>query len=72
MNFDQALSEDGAPTEQELGKSLVDAAAEAGVQHLIYSGLASASLITKGTLVNECFDGKNSPPDLKLPLTLSR
>ena len=72
MSFTQALSEDGAPTEQELGKGLIDAAAEAGVEHLIYSGLASASVITKGALPNECFDGKYIPSGLKFHLTPSR
>lgn len=54
----QALIEEGAPAEQELGKGLIDAAAEDGSEHLIYSGLASASIITKGAVPNECFDGK--------------
>ncbi|KAG6354921.1 hypothetical protein INS49_004002 [Diaporthe citri] len=52
------MHEEGAPTEQELGKSLIDAAAEAGVEHLIYSGLASASIITKSALPNEIIDDK--------------
>lgn len=50
-----------SPSEVDLGKSLVDATFEAGVQHLIYSGLASASKITDGAFPNRAFDGMYPP-----------
>lgn len=44
-------------TEEELGKIIVDAAFEAGVQHFVYSGLTSAKLATNGEVPCITFDG---------------
>lgn len=46
---------------------MVEAAVEVGVEHFVYSGLASASLITKGEIPVECFDGT---PYLPYPLLI--
>lgn len=50
------MSQEDGPTEFDLGKNLVDAAAEAGVRHFVYSGMASASEVTGGTVPNKAFD----------------
>ncbi|CAM1500601.1 Fc.00g097630.m01.CDS01 [Cosmosporella sp. VM-42] len=57
---DPALSQAGGPTETQLGKGLVDAAAEAGVRHFVYSGMASASEITNGAVPNQAFEEKHA------------
>lgn len=44
-------------TEVDLGKLVVDAAIEAGVEVLVYSGFNSAKEITKGKVANPAFDG---------------
>jgi hypothetical protein len=51
------VNQSGGPSETDLGKSLVDAAAEAGVRHFVYSGMASASEITGGSVPNKAFEG---------------
>lgn len=66
MHFQSMNQEDG-PTELDIGKSLVDAAAEAGVRHFVYSGMASASETTGGAVPNKAFDSMFS----SLPLQFS-
>ncbi|KAF5983888.1 NmrA-like family domain-containing protein [Fusarium bulbicola] len=57
---DPSMNQEGGPTELDIGKSLVDAAAEAGVPHFVYSGMASASEITGGAVPNKAFDMKHA------------
>ncbi|KAH7114811.1 hypothetical protein EDB81DRAFT_702350 [Dactylonectria macrodidyma] len=52
------VNQPDGPSETDLGKILVDAAAEAGVRHLVYSGMASASKITDGAVPNKSFEEK--------------
>jgi uncharacterized protein YbjT (DUF2867 family) len=56
---DPALDEKTGPTETDLGRLIVDSAAEAGVQHFVYSGMASAAKITEGAIPADAFDEKN-------------
>lgn len=51
------MKQPGSPSEADLGKSLVDAAAGAGVKHFIFSGLASASKATDGAFPVQTFEG---------------
>lgn len=44
-------------TEVDLGKLVVDAAVEAGVEVFVYSGFNSAKDITRGKVANAAFDG---------------
>lgn len=53
----QAISQPGGPCETDLGKIIVDAAMEVGVQHFVYSGMESATKITNGAVPNKAFDG---------------
>lgn len=53
----KSIGEKGLPTETDLGKNIIDAAAEAGVQHVVYSGMESAAEITNGAVPNPAFDG---------------
>lgn len=57
---DPSMNKEGGPTELDIGKSLVDAAAEAGVRHFVYSGMASASETTGGAVPNKAFDMKHA------------
>ncbi|EON67999.1 hypothetical protein W97_07146 [Coniosporium apollinis CBS 100218] len=57
---DPALDGPTGPTDLDLGKTIVDAAAEAGVQHFIYSSFASASKMTNGAITVPEFDRKNA------------
>ncbi|KAF4494221.1 hypothetical protein FAGAP_9619 [Fusarium agapanthi] len=57
---DPSVNQEGGPTELDIGKRLVDAAAEAGVRHFVYSGMASASEITGGAVPNKAFDMKHA------------
>lgn len=59
-NSDDAVFEDPKfmKTEVDLGKLVVDAAAEAGVEVLVYSGFNSAKDISHGKVANPAFDGK--------------
>ncbi|RGP73391.1 family 1 [Fusarium longipes] len=57
---DPTVNQPGGPTELDIGKVLVDAAAEAGVLHFVYSGMASASKITGGAIPARAFDMKNA------------
>jgi nucleoside-diphosphate-sugar epimerase len=45
-------------TEVDLGKIIVDAAVETGVEVFVYSGFNSAKTITKGKVSNIAFDGE--------------
>ncbi|UNI20870.1 hypothetical protein JDV02_006919 [Purpureocillium takamizusanense] len=55
---DPNLNQPDGLTESGLGKIIVDAAFEAGVQHLLYSGLASASAATNGEIPCRDFEEK--------------
>ncbi|KAJ4133440.1 hypothetical protein NW768_005026 [Fusarium equiseti] len=57
---DPSVNQADGPTELDIGKAIVDAAAEAGVLHFVYSGMASASEITGGAIPNRAFDMKNA------------
>ncbi|KAF5549227.1 hypothetical protein FNAPI_8047 [Fusarium napiforme] len=57
---DPSINKECGPTELDIGKSLVDAAAEAGVRHFVYSGMASASETTGGAVPNKAFDMKHA------------
>ncbi|KAF2465797.1 NAD(P)-binding protein [Lindgomyces ingoldianus] len=61
-NSDDAVFEnpDEKKTEFDLGKIIVDAAAEAGVQHFVYSGMASAKETSKGKVSVDAFDHKHA------------
>jgi uncharacterized protein YbjT (DUF2867 family) len=58
-NSDDAVFEnpEETRTEVDLGKIIVDAAIEAGVEVLVYSGFNSAKEITGGEVANPAFDG---------------
>jgi hypothetical protein len=58
-NSDDPIFEDPehTKTEVDLGKLIVDAAIEAGVEVLVYSGFNSAKEITNGKVPNPAFDG---------------
>ena len=58
-NSDDPIFEDpkNTNTEVDLGKLIVDAANEAGVEVLVYSGFNSAKEITNGKVANPAFDG---------------
>ncbi|EGY21070.1 uncharacterized protein VDAG_02594 [Verticillium dahliae VdLs.17] len=56
----QSINEKGGPSETDMGKNIIDAAAEAGVQHFIFSGMASAAETTKGEFPNQAFDEKHA------------
>lgn len=58
-NSDDPIFEDPqfTKTEVDLGKSIVDAAVEAGVEVFVYSGFNSAKEITGGKVANPAFDG---------------
>ncbi|KAH8702908.1 hypothetical protein GQ44DRAFT_753360 [Phaeosphaeriaceae sp. PMI808] len=61
-NSDDAVFENSEEkrTEFDLGKLIVDAAIEAKVEVLVYSGFNSAKEITKGKVANQAFDEKNA------------
>jgi uncharacterized protein YbjT (DUF2867 family) len=62
-NSDDAVFEnpDETCTEVDLGKNMVDAAIESGVEVLVYSGFNSAKEITKGRVANPAFDRPYTP-----------
>lgn len=51
------MNQPEGPSETDLGKIIVDAAVEARVRHFVYSGMESASKITKGAVPNKAFEG---------------
>ncbi|KAF5662224.1 family 1 [Fusarium heterosporum] len=57
---DPSVNQTDGPSEFDMGKIIVDAAAEAGVRHFVYSGLASASKVTGGAVPNTAFDMKSA------------
>ncbi|KAM0280823.1 hypothetical protein ACHAQH_003853 [Verticillium albo-atrum] len=57
---DPSINETNGPSETDMGKTIIDAAAEAHVQHFVFSGMASAAEITKGTFPNQAFDEKHA------------
>ncbi|KAJ6785460.1 hypothetical protein PWT90_01170 [Aphanocladium album] len=52
------LNKPEGPTEIDFGKSLVDAAKEVGVEHLVYSGMRSAKEATHGVMPVRVYDQK--------------
>lgn len=58
-NSDDAVFEnpDETRTEFDLGKNIIDAAIDAGVEVLVYSGLSSAKEISGGKVTSQAFDG---------------
>ena len=44
----QSVTQANGPDEFDLGKSIIDAAVEAGVQNLVYSGGADTETLTNG------------------------
>ncbi|KAJ3492895.1 hypothetical protein NLG97_g5074 [Lecanicillium saksenae] len=52
------LNKPDGPTESDFGISLVDAAKEVGVQHLVYSGMRSATEATHGVVPVRVYDQK--------------
>lgn len=44
-------------TETKLGMGIVDAAVQAGVEHIVYSGMTSATEATDGKIAAKAFDG---------------
>lgn len=54
----QYFEDPSHPTEIDLGKLLVDAAAEAGVKHLVYSSAESSKEVTNGEIDCETFESK--------------
>ncbi|KAH7355479.1 hypothetical protein BKA66DRAFT_575365 [Pyrenochaeta sp. MPI-SDFR-AT-0127] len=61
-NTDDAVFEnpEETRTELDLGKLIVDAAVEAGVEVFVYSGFNSAKEISKGKVENRAFDEKHA------------
>ncbi|KAF2875197.1 hypothetical protein BDV95DRAFT_626692 [Massariosphaeria phaeospora] len=61
-NSDDAVFEnpEETRTELDLGKIIVDAAVEAGVEVFVYSGMASAREVTNGKLALAAFDDKHA------------
>ncbi|KAF2629474.1 NAD(P)-binding protein [Macroventuria anomochaeta] len=61
-NSDDPVFEDPqfTKTEVDLGKLIVDAAVEAGIEVFVYSGFNSAKEITKGKVANPAFDDKHA------------
>ncbi|KAM0326106.1 hypothetical protein ACHAQA_006699 [Verticillium albo-atrum] len=57
---DPSINEKGGPSETDLGRTIIDAAKEAGVQHFVFSGMASAAETTKGAFPNQAFDEKHA------------
>lgn len=52
----KAFDDPNGPTESNFGKALVDAAADVGVQHLVYSGMRSATEATNGVVPVRVYD----------------
>jgi hypothetical protein len=46
----QSCNQPGGPTETDLGKLIVDAAAEAGIEHFVYSSLPDSMALTNGAV----------------------
>lgn len=53
----QILTADDGPSVYEFGKGIVDAAAAAGVERVVYSTMPNASQISDGLVSIEFFDG---------------
>ncbi|EFY86909.1 NmrA family transcriptional regulator [Metarhizium acridum CQMa 102] len=64
-SVDPALHQPGGITENNHGKEVVDAAFEAGVEVLIYSGSASSAKITNGSITSAGMDEKYLVSDAK-------
>ncbi|KAH7358746.1 hypothetical protein B0T11DRAFT_330504 [Plectosphaerella cucumerina] len=57
---DPCINEKDGPTEEDMGKIIVDAAVKAGAEVFIFSGMASASETTNGTVPAKAFDEKHA------------
>ncbi|KAF6843239.1 NmrA family protein [Colletotrichum musicola] len=57
---DLSIGEEGLPSETDIGRNIVDAAVEAGVQIFVYSGMASPEEITKGAMTAKAFEEKHA------------
>jgi uncharacterized protein YbjT (DUF2867 family) len=55
---DKVFSSPDGPTEFDLGKIIVDAAAQAGVKHLVFSSAAPCSQMTDGKVRMKAMDSK--------------
>ncbi|MBE3045277.1 NmrA family NAD(P)-binding protein [Candidatus Bathyarchaeota archaeon] len=58
---------DGGLTETDIGKAVVDAAAEAGVRVFVFSGMESVLKMTGGKMSSPNFEGKTPPSLPSLP-----
>ncbi|PGH33931.1 hypothetical protein GX50_03252 [[Emmonsia] crescens] len=56
---DSAFDDPKGPTELDLGRVIVDAANEAGVEHFVYSSAGHVSEITKGAVKLDMMDNKS-------------
>ncbi|KAL2366331.1 hypothetical protein RJZ56_000788 [Blastomyces dermatitidis] len=56
---DSAFDDPNGPTELDLGRVIVDAANEAGVEHFVYSSAGHIYEITKGAVKLDMMDNKN-------------
>lgn len=54
----QEIGVPGAPSETDIGKTVVDAAAEAGVRVFVFSGMESVEKMTGGKMSSLAFEGK--------------
>ncbi|KAH6697310.1 hypothetical protein F5X68DRAFT_226696 [Plectosphaerella plurivora] len=57
---DPCINEKDGPTEEDMGKIIVDAAVEAGVEVFVFSGMASATETTNGAVPAKAFDEKHA------------
>ncbi|KAF5723861.1 hypothetical protein FMUND_1470 [Fusarium mundagurra] len=57
---DPSIGKPNGPSETTLGRTIVDAAVKAGVQHFVFSGMVSATNITNGAVPNPSFDEKHA------------
>jgi putative NADH-flavin reductase len=63
---DRAWKNPDSPTEFDLGKAIVDAAVEAGVQNLVYSGGPPCTQMTGGKVSMKAMDSKLNGSPLQL------
>jgi hypothetical protein len=61
----QSVTQPDGPTEFDLGKIIIDAAAEAGVQNLVYSSGADTETLTNGEIY--CRMMMSMPPSFSPP-----
>lgn len=58
----QSVTQENGPNEFDLGKNIVDAAAEGGVQNLVYSGGADTETLTNGEVYCRMMMSMNNKP----------